>query len=522
MTKTRHNLCSNPSFEVSTTGWTATGGGVTLAIDTTYANVGTHSMKVNWPSGAGTLQGAISSAITVTPNTNYTYQVWINIPVALTTNCNVVFRWFDSTGVVISNTGASSNLLAAGTYSISMQSTSPTNAATLKIKIQCLAATTAINTLWVDTVIVEQATTFSDYFDGDTAADFFYTYSWDGTAGTSTATATPKVLTPNRTWKFPDLRNGTTIHHISDTHFGTQFWALWLPNWMSRAQADMERLKVAVDGGHLVTGDLVNGYVDVVGGPSGTTATYSTEETAYKAFRDAIKANDGLPFAEVPGNHDLMGISSDGSGNVTTRTPRLASDWATSFGYASAQNAWDFKEFRVLTVTPDVWSSNAADSSNNYQLSTATIDWIDAQLTNDSRPTFLATHVPLTEQYGDGSNGAILSSFNPNLYNIIGGHQNLIGWLSGHRHNGIANAQWAETMTIAGRKIFLICGPGGGSGQGNGGNAYSNDQWGAQIYSSYMTLLDNNTLDIRFRNHLSGSWSTGTTVSETHRLLSRA
>lgn len=329
------------------------------------------------------------------------------------------------------------------------------------------------------------------------------------------------MTAPSRVWRWPDLRNGTTIHHLSDTHFGTLYWADWLPTWMNNAQADIEFLKVATNGGHLHTGDMVNGYTDVSGGDSGTEATYGVEETAYRAWRDAIKAADGLPYAEVCGNHDLLGYSSDASGTPTSRKLRSSADWAKAMGHPSASNAWDFGEFRVLTVAPDFWSSNTADASYQVLLPAAVIKWLDVQLSSDSRPTFIACHVTLTEQYGDAGSGSINSVNNPGLYEIMGSHTNLIGWLSGHRHLGVGNSTWAETLTIAGRSLFLVCGPGGGSGQSSAGNAYEPGQWGSHIYASYLTLLDDHTLDIRFRDHLARTWAVGTSTAETHRLLTR-
>jgi hypothetical protein len=76
-------------------------------------------------------------------------------------------------------------------------------------------------------------------------------------------------------------------------------------------------------------------------------------------------------------------------------------------------------------------------------------------------------------------------------------------------------------MTISGRQLFVVCGPGGGSGLSAGGNAYSQGQFGSHIFTTYWTLLDEFTMDIRFRDHLARSWSTAV-GQEKHRLLTRA
>lgn len=523
---TRHNFIANPSFESDTAHWTISAF-ATLSRDTTVHNLGSASGNVvistGGPSGQFILAGdSTTSGFAVTAGLLYTGAIWWQINTALSVVYNVQIRWLNNTGTLISNS-VLGTIQAAGSGTTFGTATAPTGAVTGQLEVIQSTTNTATDTFWIDTAFVDQAAAYNGYFDGSTT-DAFYTYTWDGTVNDSTSTATSKPPVPRpaatRIWRLPDLRNGSTFEHLSDIHFGTMYWATFLPNWMNRAQADIEALKVATNAGHLMTGDLINWFVDVSGGPSGTAAIQTTEETAYKAWRDAIKAADGLPWAEVPGNHDMMGVSSDGSGTATSRTPRTAADWAADFGYASANNAWDMGDCRILTVCPDVWSSNTADPSNQYILSTATTDWLDSELSSDGRPTFIAGHVTLTEQYGDAGGASVTSANNPAVYSLIGSHSNLIGWLSGHRHNGIGNSTWAKVMNISGRNIFLVCGPGGGSGQSSDGNAYEGGQFGAHIYASYLTLLDDQTLDIRFRDHLGWRWTYGTSPTETHRLLS--
>lgn len=320
-------------------------------------------------------------------------------------------------------------------------------------------------------------------------------------------------MTATRASRFPDLRNGTTIHHITDTHFGTTNWDAFVNDFLTRTQTDIEALKVALNGGHLHTGDMIDWW----GLPSTTdiSVTGPTETGWYTAWRDAITANDGLPFAEAAGNHDMLGLWDPNNGSV--RVGRTAAQWATDIGLTGPNNAHDMGDLRVLTMAPDFWvTNNYADPSEAwFTLSDATLDWLDAELAADTRPTFLAAHMPLNEQT-PGAQAAY-----PRLEEIIGGYPQVVGWLSGHYHNGITTPNWATTITVAGRSLFAVCGPGGGGGQSQAGPAYGGGQWASSSYSTFMTLLDDHTLDIRFRDHLARRWVSAGAATATHLLLYR-
>lgn len=324
-------------------------------------------------------------------------------------------------------------------------------------------------------------------------------------------------MTATRAARFPDLRNGTTLHHISDTHFGTPRWDAYVKDFLNRTLQDMDDMGISLTGGHLHTGDIINWYQDAPGGDSGTDAQRVFEENQYKIWRAQVKT-DGLPYAEVCGNHDLMGAAPVSGG---TRVPRLASDWAAAMGLPQPSNAYDFGDFRVITLAPDRWPGDVTDPDNQFTIHDPTVDWLQTQLWLDTRPVLLAAHVPLSVQYNEDGQRSVTPGNNPRLYELIGDNSNVIGWLSGHRHNDIRNSQWAEVVTVAGRPLFNVCGPGGGSGRTRNSNAYSLGQYASDVYSSFITVMDENTIDIRFRDHLAKQWSYGATATETHRLLTR-
>jgi hypothetical protein len=312
-------------------------------------------------------------------------------------------------------------------------------------------------------------------------------------------------MSTTRPWPYPDLRNGTTIHHITDTHFGAEWDAPFVYDWLTRTQADVERLKVATNGGHVHTGDMGDNWFDST--DLNVVAQHiAQQEAAYRSWRDGIKAVDGLPFAEAPGNHDLFGnFSAPGASGATPRAGRSSADWAESMGLHAINNAYSMRDVRVLTLAPDWWYPGDNPDLIPYQLSQATCDWLDAQLSADSRPTFLAAHVPLLEQYGnDGDTG---DGATPRVAEIIGSHSNVAGWLSGHRHDSMTgNPEQAEVITVAGRQIFAVCGPAAAGGCDRF-VAHADHQWQSTNISIWMTLLDDQNLDVRWRDHNSRQWT---------------
>lgn len=319
-------------------------------------------------------------------------------------------------------------------------------------------------------------------------------------------------------WRFPDLRNGSTIAHVTDTHFGTPDWPAFAQNWLNRVQTDLEALKIAVDSGVIHTGDMINSYKDDPNGDNGTEETIANETSWYISWRDAIKASNGLPFAEAVGNHDLLGpFLSDG----VSRTNLTSQQWAESLGLSQPNNVYDMGDVRILTIAPDTWPNETLSS---YLLSDDTLSWLDEQLSESTKPVFVGCHVTLQEQYPTVTGEPFADTSNPSLTDLIGAHSNLIGWISGHRHILVpASPNHAEVISIGGRNIFAVNGPSaGGMGHDPG------RQWGTSgtqntCASIFMTLLDDDNLDIRWRNHLTNSWMSGPSgATQTHLLLTRS
>lgn len=321
-----------------------------------------------------------------------------------------------------------------------------------------------------------------------------------------------RVSTHSRTWRYPDLRNGSTIHMLTDTHYKSVDWPTFAQNWTERMEADVEFLKIATNRGHVHTGDMINWHELTPGGEFGTDAVRVEEETRYLTFRDAVQSNDGLPWAEAAGNHDLVGVSLTGTPDGE-RVPRTSEQWATDVGLDSPLQAVDFGDMRVLAFAPETWGD----------LPDATMDWLEEQLSATTKPCFLAYHLPLAEQYGpDGpGDGSAIDNHNARILDIVGAHTNLVGWLSGHYHINVQQPSiqqpHASVINVEGRNIFVINGP-SATNMANTDTRFTN---GKPCASMYLTLLDENTLDVRWRNHSTRSWMSSV-PGESHRLLSRA
>lgn len=335
-------------------------------------------------------------------------------------------------------------------------------------------------------------------------------------SGTGPITRTWPAPATTRMAPFPDLRNGTTIHHISDTHFGAIDHADFVNNWQDRTADDLDFLQIANNAGHVMTGDMIQL------GPSLTSPGNRTTELGwYKDWRAAIQAADGLPWAECNGNHDMR--TADGE-HVLSYT---AADWAADIGVASQNMVHDMGEVRIITIGPDVWDidnpANPDPDVNLFRLSQPTLDFLDAQLQAAGKPCFIACHIVLQEQFTsqteDGYNAANVE--NPQLNEILIANPNAVGWLSGHKHVNIqTKVDHATVMTLTGstKKMYAINAPGAAGGT-LAGVADADHQWESVNQSMYLTYLGD-ALDVRWRNHNTRTWTGPGAETVRHLVLS--
>lgn len=188
----RHNLCPNGSFEHDAAGsapalWVADG--VTLAV-ATGGEVGSQCLECT---GSGTASPAYAAVTTIpiVAGDNYAGSAWVKIPAALTASVYLSVQFFNASGGLVNSASSASVSVTSGWQELTVSGVAGATAVHANVLIVSNGTWASGQIVYVDAVILEQATTWGTYFDGDTAEDTTYLYTWDGTAGQSASTASP-------------------------------------------------------------------------------------------------------------------------------------------------------------------------------------------------------------------------------------------------------------------------------------------------------------------------------------------
>lgn len=292
----------------------------------------------------------------------------------------------------------------------------------------------------------------------------------------------PPVGGTPRTW--PNPSNGVTLCHITDTHVGQRDETDWR---FPTIAADMERLGVTTQG-VVHTGDMCDW--------DETPPTGSPEVSQYRAWRDPLRTALGVPWSEVPGNHDLQSFQS--------RKTWTSQQWATAMGYASANTVTIMGGVWVIGTAPPQWAGFDGDK---FTLDAATLTWLDQQLTAaGSNPVIITAHVPPVEQYPSAPDQILPAA---SFANIVGSHSNVKMILSGHRHSNIwTDNAHSSIQTIGGKKVFCLNGPAAGGIMFGYGDPYTLAPWRSPCLSTYVTYYGD-AVGVRWRDQMAGRWSDG-------------
>lgn len=202
---TRTNLVPNPSFELNTTGWQASGSGTgAISVSTTYAYSGNSSVqRTVTANGVAYVQSNIVGNIPVTAGLQYSLSAYVRGSVAR--NCYVIIQWRTAANVFISDSiGVGSNCLTTGFKRYNVTGTAPATAASAIIY---LAADVFIgDLLYWDAVLLEQTSTVDPYFDGArfdalTPPKYVNLVAWTGVGHSSTS-----VETIQNWYQLPDIQ----------------------------------------------------------------------------------------------------------------------------------------------------------------------------------------------------------------------------------------------------------------------------------------------------------------------------
>jgi hypothetical protein len=210
----RTNLCTNPSFEVSTAGWSAFGPSATIAQDATWADVGTKSLLAQAPA-----QNVASSfyvpcgaqiSFTTVVGTQYTFTAMIKQDLA-NGGSPIVLTAAGQTSAQVSGTASSPQRI-----SVTFTASATTTVASVKSVYRSLPSPLSGSyplSAWVDSVLTETPAA-GTYFDGS-----FASCSWTGTAGLSTSvfTAPPGTITVNADPFNSPPRNLLYVNGVSGT-----------------------------------------------------------------------------------------------------------------------------------------------------------------------------------------------------------------------------------------------------------------------------------------------------------------
>jgi hypothetical protein len=173
----RINLCANPNFESSTTGWSAVGS--TLSTSTTNKYVGSQSMSISLNSSASANSGAdfvslpssstsVGYSIPVTAGSSYAlsaYAIRSSGDASPTMVANII--WYDSSGTSISTSSGLGTAINSTTWTrVSVVGTAPVTAVSARLQFFRAEATTNATVILLDAVLMEQSELVNRYFDG--------------------------------------------------------------------------------------------------------------------------------------------------------------------------------------------------------------------------------------------------------------------------------------------------------------------------------------------------------------------
>jgi len=203
ITQTRTNLAYNPSVEIDLTGWSPTGGGMTVNRITTDSRFGDASARcvLSASNNSGILFGNLSGErISISPNTEYTVSAYVRIPSG-SPDKTLRFRIRQYTNV----TGGSILPIINGTQLFNFGNndgwirmfftfTTAASANAIGIEISQQTGNISGDIFYADALLLEESAALfpkvNRYFDGSVAVGGLLSQSlvWDGTPHDSSST----------------------------------------------------------------------------------------------------------------------------------------------------------------------------------------------------------------------------------------------------------------------------------------------------------------------------------------------
>lgn len=179
----RKNLCTCPSFETNTTGWS---GGPFSRTTAGGAASGSYALRTA-PGYITTYAGSTGLGMPVTAGE--TYHALLSAKKDGAQYGKLAIRWFDGAGIQVGLSQLPQIVALNNAFTpLAMSAVAPNGATRAKVEFTTI---TANSSAYIDALLFG---TPGAYFDGSTAAAAGWTYAWDGTAHASTSTATRNAM----------------------------------------------------------------------------------------------------------------------------------------------------------------------------------------------------------------------------------------------------------------------------------------------------------------------------------------
>lgn len=277
-----------------------------------------------------------------------------------------------------------------------------------------------------------------------------------------------------RPWPVPSAE-ATTIHHVSDGHYG---YRIWSTDEYDHMRADILNGLIPAVHASVNTGDISDGTYNTSGIPLATQDAYLLVWLA-----DVAK---GVPTLWAPGNHDYR-----------DRPPYTKEAWEAVYGQ-SVLSVLDLADYRLIAFGPDYYTGN----SSPWVIPEATWAWIDAQIQASPNPVILVNHYPPSELVAGNT---LLSVQPPAAFtDLVDANPAVVGLLCGHMHFELDSYQAAQFVTLGSRTVPVVCDV---SSMLSLPYGYDRDKSGqVPSWSAYVSLLGDRW-EIRYRGHGPRAWT---------------
>jgi hypothetical protein len=283
------------------------------------------------------------------------------------------------------------------------------------------------------------------------------------------------------------LESAVNLHLVSDVHCQADPTASLR---IGKVLDDCDRMigRQAIDA-HVVMGDLMDQPVQ-------------SEADLWRAWRGTLEGNSHpRDVYACLGNHDVWDGRTDFPGNPRW-TPSLA---ATALGLPGASYTADLGEIKLIVLG---MAEDQATQTWTLTIDAAGLAFLDTELGNTTKPCLVVFHGPLFETV-DGPPGwasyepYIHAHPDPPLRQILDAHPNAVAWLSGHTHAPIETPRAVGVVDLGSHKLATI---------NVTGLWYTmlDVQPHDPLRGMLLSVLDEHTMEVRFRDHGAGVWTAPT------------